>query len=105
MLHRIGGEVDCADVVTVDEGGMLEGTVELVEELSQPGGLCHAVGHGAVLGLSTRARDDGLPLGGPGDEVGAYKYGVTGGGSARVWTASPVGVGVEHEFRRRRWSE
>jgi hypothetical protein len=66
MLHGIGREVDCADVIAVDEGGALEWTVELVEELSQPGGLCHAVSHGAVLGLSTGARDDGLPLGGPG---------------------------------------
>jgi hypothetical protein len=42
-----------------------------MEELSQPGGLCHVVGHGVVLDLSTGARDNGLPLGGPGDEVGA----------------------------------
>jgi hypothetical protein len=98
MLHGIGGEVDCANVIAVDEGGALEGTVELVEELSQPGGLCHAVGHGAVLGLSTGARDDGLPLCGPGDKVGAQEYGVTGGGSTCVWTASLVGVGVDHEF-------
>jgi hypothetical protein len=34
MLYGIGGEVDRADVVTVDEGGTLKGTVELVEELS-----------------------------------------------------------------------
>jgi nucleoside-triphosphatase THEP1 len=34
MLHGIGGEVDCTDVVAVDEGGALEGTVELMEELS-----------------------------------------------------------------------
>jgi hypothetical protein len=105
MLHGIGGEVDCTDVVAVDEGGALEGTVELVEELSQPGSLCHAVGHDAVLGLSTGARDDGLPLGGPGDEVGAQEHDVTGGGSTCVWTASPVSVGVDHEFRRRGWSE
>ena len=31
MLHGIGGEVDRTDVVAVDEGGVLEGTVELVE--------------------------------------------------------------------------
>jgi hypothetical protein len=98
MLHEIGGEVDCADVVAVDEGGALEGTVELVEELSQPGGLCHAVGHGAVLGLSTRVRDDGLPLGGLGDELGTQEHGVTEGGSTCVWTASPVGVSVDHEL-------
>jgi hypothetical protein len=35
MLHGVGGEVDRADVVAVDEGGALEGTVELVEELAQ----------------------------------------------------------------------
>jgi hypothetical protein len=83
MLHGIGGEVDCADVA-VDEGGALEGTVELVEELSHPGGLCHAIGHDTVHSLSTGARDDGLPLGGPGDEVGAQEHDVTGGGSTCV---------------------
>jgi hypothetical protein len=31
MLHGIGGEVDGADVVAVDEGGALKGVVELVE--------------------------------------------------------------------------
>jgi hypothetical protein len=62
MLHGIGGEVDDANVVAVDEGGALEGTMELVEELSQPGSLGHAVGHGVVLGLSTGARDDGCRL-------------------------------------------
>jgi hypothetical protein len=45
--------------------------VELVEELTHPGGLCHVVAHSAVLGLCARAGDDGLPLGGSGDEVGA----------------------------------
>jgi hypothetical protein len=98
MLHGVGGEVDRADVVAVDEGGTLEGTVELVEELAQPGGLCHAVGHDTVLGLSAGARDDGLPLGGPRDEVGTQEYGVTGGGSARVGTTSPVSIGVDHEL-------
>jgi hypothetical protein len=105
MLHGIGGEVDHADVVAVDEGGALKGTVELVEELSQPGGLCHAVGHDVVLGFSAGARDGGLPFGGPRDEVGAQEHGVTGGGPARVGTASPVSVGVDHELRRRGWSK
>jgi hypothetical protein len=105
MLHGVGGEVDRADVVAVDEGGALEGTVELVEELEQPGGLCHAVGHDTVLGLSAGARDDVLSLGGPRDEVGAQEHDVTGGGPARVEAASPVSVGVDHELRRRGWSE
>jgi hypothetical protein len=34
MLHGIGGEVDLAGVVAVDEGGALEGAVELLEKLA-----------------------------------------------------------------------
>jgi hypothetical protein len=105
MLHGVGGEVDRADVVAVDEGSALEGTVELVEELAQSGGLYDAVGHGAVLGLSAGARDDGLSFGGPRDEVGTQEHGVTEGGPARVGTASPVSIGVDHKLRRRGWSE
>jgi hypothetical protein len=71
MLHGIGGEVDRADIVAVDKGGALKEVVDLLEKLTQPGGLCHVVGHSAVLSLRARAGDDGMPLGGPGDEVGA----------------------------------
>jgi hypothetical protein len=39
MLHGIGGEVDCADVVAIDEGDVLKGAVELLEKLAQPVGL------------------------------------------------------------------
>jgi hypothetical protein len=67
--------------------------MELLEKLPQPGGLGHSVGHSAVLGLSVRARDDGLPLGGPGDEVGAQEHGVTESGPTRVGVANPVSVG------------
>jgi hypothetical protein len=70
VLHGIGGEVDGADVVAVDEGDTLKGAVELVEKLMYPGGLGHAVGHNVVLGLCTGAGDDGMPFGGLGDEVG-----------------------------------
>ena len=71
MLHGIGGELDHTDVVVVDEGGALKGAMELLEELAQPGGICHVIGHYAVLSLCARARDDGLPLGGLGNEVDA----------------------------------
>jgi hypothetical protein len=35
MLHVIGGEVDRADVIGVDEGGALEGAVELLKNLAE----------------------------------------------------------------------
>jgi len=63
MLDGVGGEVHIADVVAVDEGAATKRLVELEEELAQPGRLSHAVSHGAVLSLSTGARDHGLPLG------------------------------------------
>jgi hypothetical protein len=105
MLHEIGGEVDHADIIAVDEGGTLKGATELVEELAQLEALYRAVGHDAVLGLGARAGDDGLPLGGPRDEVGAQEHNITGCGPACVWAASPVSVGVDHELGRRGWSE
>jgi hypothetical protein len=64
LLHGIGGEVDHTDVVALDKGGTLKEAVELLEELAQPGGLYHVVGHNAVLGLRAGAEDDGPPLGG-----------------------------------------
>jgi hypothetical protein len=55
-----------------------------VEELAHPGSLCHAFGHKAILSLCDGAGDDGLPLGGPGDEVGTKEHDIAQGGPARV---------------------
>jgi hypothetical protein len=55
--------------------------------------------------VSALERDDGLPLGSPGDEVGAQEHGIAGGGPARVGAADPVSVRVDHKFRRRGWAE
>jgi hypothetical protein len=105
MLLGISGEVDHADVVTVDDAVTLEGAVELVKKLAQPGGLYHTVGHSAVLGLCAGVGDDGLLLDNPGDEVGAQEHGITGSGSVHVGTTNTVSVGVDHELRRRGGSE
>ena len=62
VLHWVGGEVDRADVVAVDQRAPGEWTVKLDEELSEPSSLRHAVGHGTVLRLGTRAGNDRLAL-------------------------------------------
>jgi hypothetical protein len=98
MLHDIGGEVDRTDFVAIDEGGALEGAVELVEKLTQLGSLDHVLGHIAVVGLSAGVRDNRLALGVPGDEVRAQEHGLTGSGSTRVGAASAVSVGIDHEL-------
>jgi hypothetical protein len=62
MLNGVGGEVHNADIVAVDEGAPRRRGLELAEQLTQPGGLSHAVGNGTILGLSAGAGDDSLPL-------------------------------------------
>jgi hypothetical protein len=69
MLNGVGGEVYGADVVTVDESVALWWSLELMQELAQPGGLSHTIGDGMVLGFGTGAGDDSLPLGTSGDQV------------------------------------
>jgi hypothetical protein len=77
MLNRVGGEVDGADVVAVDECALGEWAVKLSQELSKPGRFRHAVSNSPVLRLSTGAGDNRLPLGRPGDKVAAEEDGIT----------------------------
>jgi hypothetical protein len=71
VLHWVGGEVDRADVVAVDQRAPRERTVKLGEELLEPGSLRHAVGYDMVLRLGTRAGNDRLSLRRPGHQVAA----------------------------------
>jgi hypothetical protein len=66
VLNGVGGEVDGADVIVVDESALRQQSMELLEELSEPTSFSHVVGHGMILSLSARAGDDVLALGGPG---------------------------------------
>jgi hypothetical protein len=66
MLNGVGGEVHDADVVAVDESAARWRSLELMQELAQPGGLNHTIGDGTVLGFDAGAGDDSLPLGRPG---------------------------------------
>jgi hypothetical protein len=68
MLNGVGGEVHDADVVAVDESAVRWRSLELMQELAQPGGLSHTIGDDTVLGFGAGAGDDSLPLGRPGDQ-------------------------------------
>jgi hypothetical protein len=71
VLHQVGGEVDGADVVAVDQRAPGEGTMELGEEPAEPRSLRHAVCHGTILRLGARAGDDRLALRRSGHQVAA----------------------------------
>jgi hypothetical protein len=62
VLNGVGGEVDDAYVVAVDQSTPRQGAVQLHKQLMKPACLCHAVGHNAVLCLNVRAGDDALTL-------------------------------------------
>ena len=62
MLDGVGGEIYGADVVAVNERALGKRTVELRQELSEPGRLCHAVSDSPVLRLSTGTGDNGCRL-------------------------------------------
>jgi hypothetical protein len=69
MLNGVGGEVHGADIVAVDKCASRRRGLELVEQLTQPDGLSHAIGNDTIFGSSTGAGDDGLPLGRPGNQI------------------------------------
>jgi len=52
MLNWVGGHVDGTDVVTEHQCGAPERGVQLLEKLTQPGGLGNSIGHRAILGFS-----------------------------------------------------
>ena len=62
MLDGVGGEVDGADIVAVDETDGLQGLMKLVQELLQPGCLGNTVGNSPVFGLGAGPRDGVLAL-------------------------------------------
>jgi hypothetical protein len=84
VLNGIGGEVDGTDIVVVNKGTLRQQSMELLKQLPQPAGLHHAIGHGLVLNLGTRAGDNILTLQRPGDEAGTEEHSVAQGGSACV---------------------
>jgi hypothetical protein len=69
MLNGVDGEVHGANIIAVDKCAPKWRGLELVEQLTQSGGLSHAVGNDMILSLSAGAGDDGLPLGRPGNQV------------------------------------
>jgi hypothetical protein len=98
MLYRVGGEVDGADIVAVDKAGFVKRMMEFLEKLPQPRSLSDAVSNSPILGLSTRARDSGLPFRGPRDKAASEEDGITGGGAASVWAAGPISISVDDEL-------
>jgi hypothetical protein len=105
MLNGVRGEVYGADVVAVDKGASRRRGLELVEQLSQPSGLSHAIGNSTILGLNAGAGDDGLPLGRLGNQVVPQEHHIAGRRAASVWTTGPVSVCIDKWVRAARTTQ
>jgi hypothetical protein len=98
MLNGVGGEVDGADVIAVDDSALRQRSMELMEELPEPTSFSYAVGHGAILSLGARAGDDVLALGVSGDEIVAEKHSVARGGPTCIWATRLVRIRVDRQL-------
>jgi hypothetical protein len=101
MLNGVDGEVHDADVVAVDESVARWRSLELMQELAQPGGLSHSIGDSTVLGFGVGVGDDSLPLGRPGDQVIPEEHDIARRGATSVRAASLVDVGVDDQVGAR----
>jgi hypothetical protein len=101
MLNGVDGEVDGADVITVDQSDPRQGAVQLHKQLMKPTRLCHVIGHNAVLHLSARTGDGVLTLRVPGDVVVTQEHCVARSGPTSVRTIGPVSISADIEVRRR----
>ena len=62
MLNRIGGHVDCTDVVAIYQCSAAKRGVKLLKQLAQPCGLGDTISHCAILGFNTGSGDCVLML-------------------------------------------
>ena len=102
MLNRVGGHVDSADVVTIDQRGALRSSMKLKEKLVQPSGFGNTIGHYTILRFSTRSGDCILPLRRPGNQVVPQKNCITQCGFVCIQTACPVSIRVYCQLTLRR---
>ena len=74
MLDGVGGHVDGADVVAIDQRSAPRRCMELEEKLTQPSGFGNAIGHGAILSFCTGSGHYVLPLRRLGNQVVPEEY-------------------------------
>ena len=102
VLHRIRRKVDGRHIVTVDNGGLVDGDVEVSEKLTKPTSLGHSIGYCSVFRFCAGARHGWLPFGGPGHKRVADVNAVTRRGSSIVRAARPICIRVGKDVARGR---
>jgi hypothetical protein len=63
MLNRVGGEINSADIITINHCSTTEWTTKLKEELTQPAGFGDSIRDCSIFRLCTGPGHCGLSLG------------------------------------------
>jgi hypothetical protein len=95
VLNVVGGEVDDADIITIDKSALWQWSMKL---LNEPTSFSHVVGHDVILNLDAWSGDDVLALGGPWDEIIAKEHNVARAGSTCIRATRPVRIHVDHQL-------
>ena len=101
MLNRIGGEVDCTDIVTVDQSRLGQWAMKLLKQLTKPSSLCNSISDSPILCLSTGTRYSRLTLRRLGDQVTTQEDSISRRGFACIRTPGPVSIRIDYQLRGR----
>jgi hypothetical protein len=69
VLNRIGGEINCTDVITINQSTLGQRAIEFMQQLAQPASVNNSIFHCMVFSSCTGPRNYILALGGPGNEI------------------------------------
>jgi hypothetical protein len=101
MLNRISGEINGADIITVDHCSTTERTAKLCQELAQPASFGDSIHDSSIFCLCTRLGHCRLTLGRPRDEIVPEKHRITRGGFTCIRATCPICIGVDSEVNWR----
>jgi hypothetical protein len=105
IIKRVikGSDFHCraSNEILTGEDPSLE--VKLQEKVAKPTRFRYHISNTLVLGFCTRARECGLSLGRPGNEVVTKKHTIAGGRAAGVRTSTPIGISIRNKFLNRGW--
>ena len=98
MLNGVTSEIGSTDVITIYNGGSGGRVFKLKEKLAQPTGPGDTICNTSIFRFGTGAGGGGLPLGGPGDEVGAEENTKPRSGLLCVRAPRPINISVRDEI-------
>jgi len=101
MMYWITRKVNGTNIITIHQSSQREWKVKLQEKIAKPTRFRYHISSTPVLGFCTRARECGLSLGRPGNEVVTKKHTIAGDRTAGARTSTPISISIRNKFLNR----